>query len=235
MVAAGYGLAYPIGMVCKVLAIQLIPRMLHADMARERELIALPQQSADKKEIKRKRLDTWGMLPVALTLVLGILLGTVTINLPGGGHFSLGITGGPLITGLLIGHIGHIGKVDLKSDPRVYGPMKEIGMMLFFSGAGVEGGRDLVEILTTYGVMLIVFAVVLVAIPVAVGTWMFRKVLKLPLLNGLGAMTASMTCTPSLAVLIDAAGTDDVAASYATTYPIALITLILMVQLLMAV
>ena len=41
-----------------------------------------------------------------------------------------------------------------------------------------------------------------------------------------------MTCTPSLAVLIQAAGTDDVAAAYATTYPIALIALVFTVQLL---
>ena len=41
-----------------------------------------------------------------------------------------------------------------------------------------------------------------------------------------------MTCTPSLAVLIQMAETDDVAAAYATTYPIALITLVLLVQFL---
>lgn len=233
-VAAGYGLAYPLGIVCKVLAIQLIPKLLHADMAHERELIALPEQKEQKTEKPRKRLDTWGFLPVALTLVLGILLGAVTINLPGGGHFSLGVTGGPLIAGLLVGHVGHIGRIDLRPDPRVCGPMKEIGMFLFFSGAGVEGGHDLMAILTTYGAVLILYAVLLVVIPVLVGTLMFRKVLKLPLLNGLGSMTASMTCTPSLAVLIEAAGTDDVAAAYATTYPIALITLILLVQVLMA-
>lgn len=56
--------------------------------------------------------------------------------------------------------------------------------------------------------------------------------MKLHLLNGLGAMTASMTCTPSLAMLSQIAETDDVAAAYATTYPIAFITLILVVQIL---
>ena len=72
----------------------------------------------------------------------------------------------------------------------------------------------------------------LVTVPLAAGFFLFRRVLKLPLLNGLGSITASMTCTPSLAVLIQTAGTDDVAAAYATTYPIALITLVLLVQAL---
>ena len=43
-----------------------------------------------------------------------------------------------------------------------------------------------------------------------------------------------MTCTPSLAVLTQLAGTDDVTAAYATTYPVALITLVLLVQFLLS-
>ena len=136
--------------------------------------------------------------------------------------------------GLLIGHIGHIGKIDVRPDPKLYGPAKEIGLMLFFSGAGVEGGHGLAAILSTYGASLLLYALLLVLIPLTVGYFVFRYLLKLPLLNGLGSITASMTCTPSLAVLVQTAGTDDVAAAYATTYPIALVTLVLLVQFLVA-
>ena len=108
-VAAGYGIAYPVGVVCKVLAIQLIPKLLHADMAKERALIALPSRPEKTERSNPKRLDAWGLLPFSMAVVLGILLGSVTIALPGGGSFALGTTGGPLIVGLLIGHIGHIG------------------------------------------------------------------------------------------------------------------------------
>ena len=232
-VAAGYGVAYPVGVVCKVLAIQLIPRFLHADMARERALIALPHEpeAADKP---RRRLDPWGLSTFSVTVVLGILLGAVVIRLPGGGHFSLGTTGGPLIVGLLLGQLGHVGSWELRPDPRLYGPAKELGLIFFFSGAGVEGGRGLAAILSEYGLMLPVYAALLALVPLTAGFFLFRYLLKLPLLNGLGSLTASMTCTPSLAVLIQAAGTDDVAAAYATTYPLALITLVLLVQFLMA-
>lgn len=231
-VAAGYGIIYPVGVICKVLFIQLIPRMLHADMEQERlQITAAPKE--DTEASTRKRLEPWGLLPFSLTVVLGILLGAVTIPLPGGGNFSLGITGGPLIMGLLIGHFGHIGPIDLRPDPKLYGPTKELGMILFFANAGVEGGHGLAEILSTYGFSLLLYGFLMVAIPLAVGFLMFRKVLKLPLLNGLGAVTASMTSTPSLAVLIQMAGTDDVASAYATTYPIALITLVLVVQVLL--
>lgn len=231
-VAAGYGVAYPVGVVTKVLAIQLIPRMLHADMEQERALIAIPETGNALKEKMWKKLEPWGLLPFAVTIVLGILLGAVTIPLPGSGSFALGTTGGPLLVGLLVGHLGHIGKIDLRPNPKLYGPAKEIGLILFFSGSGVEGGRGLAKILSVYGISLLIYGFMLVLIPLTVGLLMFRKVLRLPLLNGLGSITASMTCTPSLAVLIDAAGTDDVAIAYATTYPIALITLVILVQFL---
>ncbi len=233
-VAAGYGVTYPVGVICKVLFIQLIPKLLYADMDKERALIDLPARSDIQAEKVYKRVDPWGFFPFSAAVVLGILLGAITISLPGGGSFSLGTTGGPLIIGLLLGHIGHIGNLNLRPDPGLYGPTKEIGLMLFFSGAGLEGGRGLAAILSEYGLMLWVYGFILVAIPLLVGFVVFRKVLKLPLLNGLGSITASMTCTPSLAVLIQAAGTDDVASAYATTYPIALITLVLLVQFLAA-
>lgn len=80
--------------------------------------------------------------------------------------------------------------------------------------------------------MLIVYALILVAIPMAIGFFLFYKVLKLPLLNGLGCMTASMTSTPALAALTQIAETDDVTSAYATTYPIALIIMVVLCQIL---
>ena len=232
-VAAGYGIIYPIGVVGKVLFIQLVPKLLHADMETERRLIAVQPKAADSSAQKKMfKIEPLGLFSFALTIIFGILVGSIVIPLPGGTGFSLGAAGGPLIAGLLIGHFGRIGRIDLTPDSRLNAPAKEIGLVLFFSGAGVEGGRNLAEILKNYGFTLILYGLALVAIPLFVGYIMFRKVLKLPLLNGLGSMTASMTCTPSLAVLIQTAGTDDVAVAYATTYPVALIVLILLVQLL---
>ena len=57
-------------------------------------------------------------------------------------------------------------------------------------------------------------------------------VLKLPLLNNLGSLTGGMTSTPALGTLINVAKTEDVAAAYAATYPIALIAVVLVSQFL---
>jgi len=61
--------------------------------------------------------------------------------------------------------------------------------------------------------------------------FIFAKfILKLNLLNTLGSITGGMTSTPALGTLISVAGTEDVAAAYASTYPIALISVVLCSQ-----
>ena len=57
-----------------------------------------------------------------------------------------------------------------------------------------------------------------------------KYVLKLNILNNLGSITGGMTSTPALGTLIHVAKTEDVAAAYASTYPIALISVVLVAQ-----
>ena len=234
-VASGYGLIYPIGVIIKVLSIQVIPRIFHADFDLERQLITIDDSKPSNEQSKEGvcRIDKFGFSVFSLAVVLGLILGTVTVPLPGGGEFSLGPTGGSLVMGLLFSGVGQIGFLNLKIEKEIINPMKEIGLLLFFAGAGVEGGHGVENILMTHGIVPLIYGVILVLVPLLTGVLMFRYVLKLPMLNGLGSMAASMTCTPSLAVLIQVSGTDDVTSAYATTYPIALITLVILVQVLL--
>ena len=65
-----------------------------------------------------------------------------------------------------------------------------------------------------------------------IGFLFAKYVLKLSLLNNLGSITGGMTSTPALGTLINVAGTEDVAAAYAATYPVALIAIVLVSQFL---
>ena len=69
-------------------------------------------------------------------------------------------------------------------------------------------------------------------IPMIIGYVFARKVLKMSMLNTLGSITGGMTSTPALGTLINVAGTDDVAAAYASTYPVALVLVVLASQLI---
>ena len=108
--------------------------------------------------------------------------------------------------------------------------------MLFLLGAGFHGGVALVEQVSQYGAGIVAWGFVggafMTVIPMLAGLLLAKYAMKLPLLNSLGSITGGMTSTPALGALIKTAKTDDVAAAYASTYPIALVLIVLACQLM---
>ncbi len=231
LASIGYGIAYPFGVISVVLFVQLMPKILKADMTVERSTFEAVD-SAKAKPIPQDlySFDSAGFFPFCAAIVLGILLGKVTIPLPSGANFSLGNSGAPLIIGLIFGHFGHIGPVNISVRKTVLETFREFGLMLFLIGAGTNAGQGFVEILMKYGLMLFVYGAFMAIVPMVIGYLFTSKVLHLSLLNNLGSITGGMTSTPALGALIKVAETDDVASSYAATYPIALVAVVLVSQ-----
>ena len=231
LASIGYGIAYPFGVVSVVLFVQLIPKILKADMAKEREALVMDANNKAKPGLDNLySFDSGGFFAICLAAVLGFLLGKIAVTLPGGSKFSLGNSGGPLIIGLIFGHFGHLGKINISVKKPVLETLRELGLMLFLIGAGTKAGQGFVEVLKEYGFMLFVYGAVMAIIPMTVGYCLADKTLKISILNNLGAITGGMTSTPALGALIETAKTDDVASSYAATYPIALVTVVLSSQ-----
>lgn len=234
--AIGYAIAYPFGVVGVVLFVQLMPKLLKTDMKKEVEnLEAAAGVNVRAFEGRTFKLDAAGFFSFSVVIVLGYLLGSIEIPLGGGENppvFALGTTGGPLLVGLLFGHLGHIGPIDLTLKKSALETFRELGLMLFLIGAGTEGGAGFVETLRQEGAMLFVYGAIMTLLPMIVGYIVAAKMLKLSLLNNLGSITGGMTSTPALGTLISVAGTDDVASAYAATYPIALVSVVLASQFL---
>ena len=222
-VAVGYAIAYPFGVIGVVLFVQIIPKILHANMDEERaKLVSI--QSNDAVGGKQKKLfemDKFGMAAFFLAVMLGLILGSFHIPL-GKGSFNLGTTGGPLIIGLIFGHFGRIGKLSLKVDQHVLSLFQELGLILFL----------IVAVLKEYGALLFLWGALMTLIPMIVGFLFAKYVLKLSLFNNLGSICGGMTSTPALGTLIKTANTPNVASAYAATYPIALILVVLLAQFL---
>ena len=230
--AVGYGIAYPFGVVGVVLFVQLIPKILKTDMDAERARFtaAATVEVEQKAEKKRIAIDEFGFFAFALAIILGIILAKISIPLPGGGKFALGTSGGPLLAGLVLGHFGHIGPVDIKPNTNMLKHIREFGLALFLLGAGLEGGAGFVEVLKEQGVMLFVYGALMTLVPMLAAYFFAAKVLKLSVFNSLGSICGGMTSTPALGTLIRVTKTDDVAAAYAATYPFALILVVLCCQ-----
>ena len=228
-VTVGYGIAYLFGVIGVVLFVQLMPRIVHADMAEEvRKITHVETGDVAKFKGKLLEFDDFGFTPFAAAAVLGILIGSVRFF----GFFSLTTTGGTLLVSLVFGHFGHVGRADLMPSKKVLETFRELGLMVFLIGAGVSGGMSFVRY---FRPIYFVYGVVMTLLPMVLGYLVAKYVLKLNLLNILGSITGGMTSTPALGTLIHVAGTSNVASAYAATYPIALIAVVLVTQFLVRV
>ena len=203
-------------------------------MDEERSKLVIVDSGKDesKKSMKLFELDKFGLGSFALVIMAGLILGAVNIPLGGGNSFNLGTTGGPLIMGLLFGHFGRIGKLSLKVNEHMLSIFQELGLVLFLIGAGIDGGAGFVATLSEYGPLLFVWGAVMTIVPMFIGFFVAKYVLKLSLFNNLGSICGGMTSTPALGSLINMTGTPNVASAYAATYPIALILVVLCTQFL---
>ncbi len=222
LVAVGYGIAYIFGVIGVVLFVQLMPKFLKADMEKERALVSATAGAAKKLPEGLMEMDDFNFMPFALASLLGIALGSVKI-----GTFSLTTTGGCLIVALAFGHFGHVGKISIVPSTKTLKVLRELGLMLFLIGAGIAGGQKFIAV---FDWVYLLYGAVITLLPMVVGFFFAKYVLKINLLNTLGSITGGMTSTPALGTLVHVAGTDDVAAAYASTYPVALIMVVLVAQ-----
>ena len=226
IVSFGYAIAYIFGVIGVVLFVQIIPKLTKADMQKERELLAptSKKETKEKKMFKLIEMDSFGIMPFAMAAFGGIIIGSVKF-----GNFSLSTTGGCLLVSLIFGHFGHFGKFSVTPKDSTLKVFRELGLMFFLIGAGVSGGAKFVQY---FDAVYFVYGMIMTIIPMIIGYLFAKYVLKLSLLNNLGSITGGMTSTPALGTLISTAGTENVASAYAATYPVALISVVLVSQFL---
>ena len=225
IVAVGHGIAYLFGVVGVVLFVQLVPKFAKADMDAERAKLSESAPEAPSKLTGSELdLDPFGFCAFSLVAVLGVFFGSFKF-----GNFSLTTTGGCLILSLIFGHFQKIGKVSIMPPEATLKVFRELGLMLFLIGAGVAGGASFVKY---FQWVYFIYGIIMTLLPMIIGYIFAKFVLKLNLLNNLGSICGGMTSTPALGTLISTAGTEKVAGAYASTYPIALVAVVLVSQFL---
>ncbi len=237
LVSVGYGIAYIFGVIGVVLFVQIIPKLTKADMDAERAKLVVKEEG-EKKTFAGKlfEIDHMGIAAFSVAAILGTFVGQIKVPLTGDGLsgtcFSLTTTGGCLLVSLVLGHFSRIGKVSIMPANSTLKLFRELGLVFFLVGAGIPGGAEFVE---NFDIMYFVYGIIMTIVPLILGFLFAKYVLKLSLLNNLGSITGGMTSTPALGTLISVAKTEDVASAYAATYPIALIAVVLVSQLLIIV
>jgi len=225
IVAVGHGIAYLYGVVGVVLFVQLVPKFCKANMEEERaKLSEANPEMPSKLTGKELELDPFGFCAFSIAAILGVMIGSVKF-----GNFSLTTTGGCLLLSLILGHFAKIGNVSITPTEGTLKVFRELGLMLFLIGAGIAGGAEFVKY---FEWVYFIYGIIMTMVPMIIGFIFAKYVLKINLLNNLGSICGGMTSTPALGTLISTAGTEKVAGAYASTYPIALIAVVIVSQVL---
>jgi len=181
-----------------------------------------------------KGASAYSITSLSLGLALGVLLGELQFPMPGGGHFALGLAGGPLLVGLIVGRAGRTGPVLWSLPHGVASTLSQLGMMLFLAYAGSNSGSALAEALSgPTGVQLLVIGAV-VTIVTAATVIVGGRLLAGMYGPRLGGVLAGTQTQPAVLAYANETTKDDprVNLGYALVYPAAMIVKVVVAPLL---
>ncbi|MGV6987574.1 putative transporter [Testudinibacter sp. P80/BLE/0925] len=183
----------------------------------------------------QQKLQQVQMLPVFIGILLGVLVGSIPISLPGFPvALKLGLAGGPLVVALILARIGSIGKLYWFMPPSANLALREIGIVLFLSVVGIKAGANFIDTLISGdGMEWMMFGAVITFVPLMITGVVARVYGRMNYLTLSGLLAGSMTDPPALAFANGIKEDSGAAAlSYATVYPLVMFMRIMSPQVL---
>jgi putative transport protein len=153
-------------------------------------------------------------------MAAGVLLGLIVFK-AGNVAIGLGSAGGLLVSGIVVGYLSSLNPTFGRVPAAARYLLRELGLMLLMASIGVNAGSGIVEALLNVGPVIVLAALVVATLPIGIGYFVGRKLLRLNPALLLGSLTGAMTSTPALAVVTDAARSSVPAIGYAGTYTFA--------------
>jgi putative transport protein len=174
------------------------------------------------------------VMTFGIGIALGLLIGSIPIPLPGGASFKLGFAGGPLIVGLILGALGRTGPILWQLPHGANLTLRQLGLILFLAGVGTRSGYAFASTLSSGGGLALFGAGIVVTTIIAMTTlWIGYSILRIPFPLLTGLLAGLQTQPAVLGFASERAGNDLPNVGYATVYPVATITKIVIAQLLL--
>ena len=158
-----------------------------------------------------------------IVIILGIIIGSLEIPLGKHMVFSLGITGGSLLSALILGSSNK----GFEFDNRILNIIKNLSLNVFLAVVGLNYGYSAISSIRENGLILLFIGTITGLTSITSGYIFGKYILKMNRDVLIGAICGSMTSTPGLAAALEASDSKDVVIGYGATYPFALFTVIL--------
>lgn len=171
---------------------------------------------------------------IFIGIVLGLLLGSIPIAIPGiSTPVKLGLAGGPIVVGILIGRFGpqfHLVTYTTRSANLM---LRGIGLSLYLACLGLDAGAHFLDtILRADGLIWVAVGFVITVVPVIVMALVSMRAAHLDFGSACGMLCGAMANPMALNYANDTLPGDNPAVSYATVYPLAMFSRVVIAQLL---
>lgn len=171
---------------------------------------------------------------IFIGIVLGLILGCIPIVIPGiSTPVKLGLAGGPIVVGLLIGAFGprfHLVTYTTRSANLM---LRGIGLSLYLACLGLSAGGNIMETLTGGdGWIWIGLGFIITLVPVVLMGVVAMRWGRLDFGSSCGMLCGAMANPMALNYANESLPGDNPAVSYATVYPLAMFSRVVIAQLL---
>ncbi|KLO22968.1 YidE/YbjL duplication [Marinitoga sp. 1197] len=224
-IISGYSFGYIPGVLAVIFSMYLLPYILKININDEKKKLL------GEINIKKEDAKNFDFLSYSLVIIIGILFGNINFNF-GVISFKLGMTGGILLSSLILGTIGKIWIFNFKMNKMILKNLQEFGLLMFLSSVGLRSGYKTLSNLNIETLYLMLFSFIIASIAIIVGVIVGKYILKINWIILSGAICGGMTSTPGLGAAIDANDSEEVAVGYGATYPFALIGMVIFNKIL---
>lgn len=181
-----------------------------------------------------KKLDAPNLASLFCGLMVGVILGSLPLALPGLSQpFKLGLAGGTLIVAILMGAFGPKYHLVTYTTTSANLMIREIGISLFLAAVGFGAGKTFIPTLVGGGYIWIGYGILITLLPLLLIGVVARRWMKLDYFTLMGLIAGSTTDPPALAYATSQSAQNDCAAvAYSTVYPLTMFLRVLSGQLM---
>jgi len=215
-IGLGYSIAYIPGILVVILFTQICGK---------RHKIEKNIPKIRKIDKSNKINCEFSIISYLIIVLVGIIIGMIKVTFSASISFSLGLTGGVLISSLILGNSKKVLKT--KFDENILDVIRDLALYVFLGTVGLNYGYKAISSIGTSGIILLGIGMIIGLASIFIGYLCGRYILKIELVYLAGGICGGMTSTPGLASAIDAFNSEKVVLGYGATYPFALISMIL--------
>jgi putative transport protein len=164
--------------------------------------------------------DTTDFVALALGIVAGAVLGILFVIPLGALRIPLGTSVGTLLVGLLVGYAHSVRPTFARIPDGAVSLMISLGLAAFVAMIGLGAGPHFIEALHDAGAGLFFGGIIVTSVPLVVGLYFGRYVLKLDPVLLLGGIAGALTMTAGMAGVQERSGSPVAVLGYSGTVAI---------------